>query len=171
MGNTFSSRNGQPSERSGFPLNLNSKHVPKHLKPLRRPRKQKKSNNSSPPPTTTTNPIEPNQEAVRLSALFDKKIDWERPNNDSNSNSNNNNNNSYENCLTGTDGFQSSKFRWLGGRRFHGDKGFAYPLPIDQYELDRLRVQYYIFRWVFEGLVLAPVKDQLRQGCKVLNVK
>ncbi|KAI9012679.1 hypothetical protein CLU79DRAFT_769645 [Phycomyces nitens] len=157
MGNRFSSKNGQSSERSVFPLGLNSRHVPKHLKPLRRPRKSKKSDSTSPPPTTNTtaNPIEKPPQDVRLSGLFDKNIDWERPNHDSNSN---------ENGPTGEQ--SSSRYRWLGGRRFHGDKvsqlypgqiltkilkGFAYPLPIDQYELDRLRVQYYIFRWVFEG--------------------
>ncbi|CAO3671724.1 unnamed protein product [Rhizopus stolonifer] len=57
-------------------------------------------------------------------------------------------------------------FRWLKGRRFFNHTSSCL-LPNDQLELDRSRVQAFILRWVFGG-VIAPLP--LEKGTTVLNI-
>ncbi|ORX50123.1 hypothetical protein DM01DRAFT_1337793 [Hesseltinella vesiculosa] len=59
-------------------------------------------------------------------------------------------------------------YAWFQGRRFTNQTGML--LPVDQPELDRLRVLNYILRWAFQGDILAPVKPELAQGTNVLNL-
>ncbi|KAI8053161.1 uncharacterized protein B0P05DRAFT_561826 [Gilbertella persicaria] len=66
-------------------------------------------------------------------------------------------------------------FRWTKGRRFQNAEvmeNMPYPLPNDQIEIDRHRVQFYVIRWAFESrhITPPPIKQKLFEGIRVLNV-
>ena len=51
-------------------------------------------------------------------------------------------------------------YEWEHGRRYHGYKAGAYPLPNDESEMDRLDLQHHITTRLLEGkLHLAPLDD------------
>lgn len=42
-------------------------------------------------------------------------------------------------------------FRWMEGRKHHAVKGSSYFLPQDNQEVDRLVMQHYLVKAIFEG--------------------
>ncbi|KAG0181377.1 hypothetical protein DFQ28_000789 [Apophysomyces sp. BC1034] len=167
MGNTFSHTTSTSSKSSStsdyrdirsFSLG-NRYHIPKHLRPIKPSRKLQKKleqerTNQKKPKHKSVPPQESNGE---LDRIFGRKKKNKSTDDD------NEEDEHY--------GDQSGAFRWHKGRRFINIEGVRYPLPTDQSNLDRLRVEYYLCRWAFRGNVLAPVENQLRQGIKVLNNK
>ncbi|KAL1920702.1 uncharacterized protein VTP21DRAFT_1079 [Calcarisporiella thermophila] len=60
---------------------------------------------------------------------------------------------------------------WMLGRRFCGAKGAHYILPNDEEETDRLVMQHYMFRSLFNNHnFMSPVRSVLLNGVKVLDV-
>ncbi|KAL1922998.1 uncharacterized protein VTP21DRAFT_9374 [Calcarisporiella thermophila] len=60
-------------------------------------------------------------------------------------------------------------YRLVDGRRLLNVRGLKYMLPHDELEIDRLQMQHYIFRYLFQGNFSAPVHDLLRSGATVLD--
>ncbi|CAG8690218.1 3952_t:CDS:2 [Cetraspora pellucida] len=64
-----------------------------------------------------------------------------------------------------------NKFFFESGRRFHNVKNAVYFLPNDDDECDRLHLQHFIERYVWQSNFLAPVDRLLnKEGAKVLDV-
>ncbi|CAI2167340.1 13101_t:CDS:2 [Funneliformis geosporum] len=65
----------------------------------------------------------------------------------------------------------NDEYRFIGGRRFHNVETSKYLLPCDDDELDRLHVQHYICRHIWQRNYSAPVKERLGAGgAHVLDV-
>ncbi|CAG8681466.1 20920_t:CDS:2 [Dentiscutata erythropus] len=61
-------------------------------------------------------------------------------------------------------------FRYFDGRRFHNDANSKYIMPNDDEEVDRLQIQHFLYRNIWNGNYSAPVKELLERGnCKVLD--
>ncbi|CAI2185454.1 6682_t:CDS:2, partial [Funneliformis geosporum] len=62
-------------------------------------------------------------------------------------------------------------FRVEEGRRFHNDVNVKYLLPNDDEELDRLHLQHYMMRYIWNSNYNAPVDDLLqKEDAKVLDL-
>ncbi|RIB27805.1 S-adenosyl-L-methionine-dependent methyltransferase [Gigaspora rosea] len=62
-----------------------------------------------------------------------------------------------------------NSFRYSDGRRFHNDT--KYIMPNDDEEVDRLQMQHFLYRNIWNGNYSAPVTEFLERGnCKVLDV-
>ncbi|RHZ83284.1 hypothetical protein Glove_97g84 [Diversispora epigaea] len=73
--------------------------------------------------------------------------------------------------LPSTNAQEDSDFRYIGGRRYHNVESLKYPLPNDDEELDRLHLQHFLLRYVWQRNFGAPVKHILNQdGTKALDV-
>ncbi|CAG8554645.1 158_t:CDS:2 [Funneliformis mosseae] len=63
----------------------------------------------------------------------------------------------------------TSSFRYIDGRRFN--ENTKYTLPNDDEEIDRLHMQHYLQRYIWQGNFCAPVHNILRTpGARVLDV-
>ncbi|CAG8783062.1 33864_t:CDS:2, partial [Racocetra persica] len=61
-------------------------------------------------------------------------------------------------------------FRSIHGRRFHNDVNSKYILPNDDEEVDRLQLQHFLYRTIWNGNYSAPVTELLERGnCNVLD--
>ncbi|CAG8602268.1 14549_t:CDS:2 [Acaulospora morrowiae] len=64
-----------------------------------------------------------------------------------------------------------TNFKYIDGRRYNNIEGLKYPLPNDYDELDRLHLQHFVIRHIFQSNFSAPVEHVLnRDGSKVLDV-
>ncbi|CAG8730087.1 4953_t:CDS:2, partial [Dentiscutata heterogama] len=62
-------------------------------------------------------------------------------------------------------------FRYFDGRRFHNDANSKYIMPNDDEEVDRLQIQHFLYRNIWNGNYSAPVTELLERGnCKILDV-
>ncbi|RUS15950.1 hypothetical protein BC937DRAFT_91768 [Endogone sp. FLAS-F59071] len=62
-------------------------------------------------------------------------------------------------------------FRWMEGRKYHAVKGSSYFLPRDNQEVDRLVMQHYMVKAIFEGNTLEQVTPLLeKKDATVLDV-
>ena len=62
-------------------------------------------------------------------------------------------------------------FRYTDGRRFHNVESSKYVLPNDDKECDRLRLQHFLWKDIWQSNFSAPVEKVLtREGTKVLDV-
>ncbi|CAG8681932.1 15199_t:CDS:1, partial [Dentiscutata erythropus] len=63
------------------------------------------------------------------------------------------------------------EFRYNDGRRYHNAENAAYHLPNDEYETDRLHIQHFLIRYMWQSNFSAPIEHILsKQGAKVLDV-
>ncbi|CAG8548050.1 4226_t:CDS:2 [Ambispora leptoticha] len=66
---------------------------------------------------------------------------------------------------------QSSQYRYINGRQFHNLVDSVYPLPNDYQELDRISMQHFLYKAIWDGNFKAPIHRKLMAGdCKVLDV-
>ncbi|KAI7866902.1 S-adenosyl-L-methionine-dependent methyltransferase [Spinellus fusiger] len=65
---------------------------------------------------------------------------------------------------------EDGKYIWIHGRRFYYFDAIELLLPSDNPELERSRMQSYIFNWAFSGNLLVPLEESLSKGVKVLDV-
>ncbi|CAG8765786.1 22837_t:CDS:1, partial [Gigaspora rosea] len=49
-----------------------------------------------------------------------------------------------------------TEFRFIDGRRFHNVKEVIYTLPNDEEESDRLRLQHFMIRYIWQSNFSAP---------------
>ena len=64
----------------------------------------------------------------------------------------------------------TNSFRFIDGRRYHNAENSKYPLPNDDDECDRLHIQHFILRYVWQGNFASPVEYVLnRKGAKILD--
>ncbi|RHZ87489.1 hypothetical protein Glove_34g39 [Diversispora epigaea] len=75
-------------------------------------------------------------------------------NNKKNNNNNNDNNNEEE--------YQN--YRIIDGRRFHNVVNSKYMMPCDEDEFERLHIQHYICRFIWQKNYSAPIKEKLESG-------
>jgi len=62
-------------------------------------------------------------------------------------------------------------FRYTDGRRFHNVETSNYSLPNDDQECDRLRLQHFLWKDVWQSNFSAPAEEILtRKRTKVLDV-
>ena len=62
------------------------------------------------------------------------------------------------------------KFRFIDGRRYHNVEDSKYSLPNDDKECDRLHMQHFVLRCVWQGNFASPVERILKgQDAKVLD--
>ncbi|RHZ83715.1 hypothetical protein Glove_88g31 [Diversispora epigaea] len=62
-------------------------------------------------------------------------------------------------------------FRYAGGRRFHNVESSNYFLPNDDEEVDRLQLQHFLFRDIWDGNFSSPINDFIDQGgANILDV-
>ncbi|RIA87694.1 S-adenosyl-L-methionine-dependent methyltransferase [Glomus cerebriforme] len=61
-------------------------------------------------------------------------------------------------------------FKFENGRRYLNDDSIQYVLPNDDEEIDRLQMQHYLFRYIWQSNFSAPVKEILKCGAKVLDI-
>ncbi|CAG8676062.1 14113_t:CDS:2, partial [Dentiscutata heterogama] len=65
----------------------------------------------------------------------------------------------------------TTEFRYVDGRRFHNVENAVYPLPNDDDELDRLHLQHFMMRYIWQNNFSAPINHILSNpGAKVLDV-
>ena len=70
-----------------------------------------------------------------------------------------------------TTNLDKEDFRFIGGRRFHNVENAKYPLPNDDEECDRLHMQHFIIRYVWQSNFCSPVEHILNsEDAKVLDV-
>ncbi|CAG8604128.1 548_t:CDS:2 [Dentiscutata erythropus] len=64
-----------------------------------------------------------------------------------------------------------TEFRYVDGRRFHNVENAVYPLPNDYDELDRLHLQHFMMKFIWQNNFSAPINHTLSNpGTKVLDV-
>ncbi|CAG8519039.1 14492_t:CDS:2 [Gigaspora margarita] len=64
-----------------------------------------------------------------------------------------------------------TEFRFIDGRRFHNAKEVIYALPNDEEESDRLRLQHFLIRYIWQSNFSAPIEHILsKPGSKILDV-
>ncbi|CAG8489381.1 3549_t:CDS:2, partial [Dentiscutata heterogama] len=64
-----------------------------------------------------------------------------------------------------------TEFRYVDGRRFHNEENAIYQMPNDEHETDRLHLQHFLLRYLWQSNISAPVDHILsKQGAKVLDV-
>ncbi|CAG8444502.1 18329_t:CDS:1, partial [Gigaspora rosea] len=65
----------------------------------------------------------------------------------------------------------SQEFRYCDGRRFHNVKDAIYALPNDEKESDRLHLQHFLIRYIWQSNFSAPIHHILsKPGSKILDV-
>ncbi|CAG8805059.1 31687_t:CDS:2, partial [Gigaspora margarita] len=65
----------------------------------------------------------------------------------------------------------SQEFRYCDGRRFHNVKDAIYALPNDEKESDRLHLQHFLIRYIWQSNFSAPVEHILsKPGSKILDI-
>ncbi|CAI2164018.1 5802_t:CDS:2 [Funneliformis geosporum] len=65
----------------------------------------------------------------------------------------------------------STQFRIVNERRFHNFPNCRYPLPNDNSEINRLRLEHQLFRHIWHGNYSAPITDLLQSSdSKVLDI-
>src|SRR3954452_17198692 len=57
-------------------------------------------------------------------------------------------------------------FRYVDGRRYHNVPNLRYHLPNDGDEFDRLQMQHYLSRYIWQSNYSAPVHELLKNGGK-----
>ncbi|CAG8615113.1 16712_t:CDS:2 [Dentiscutata erythropus] len=63
------------------------------------------------------------------------------------------------------------EFRFVGGRRFHNVKDALYPLPNDEEESDRLHLQHFLIRYIWQSNFSVPIEHTLsKPGSKILDI-
>lgn len=166
MGNTSSQQQQQDNDIESNTTHKSIK-VPKHLQPLKRKQTKKNSSNNNSSNVSNNNPAPPKismEQSYNISSPV--KTLQVKPQH-------------FTESLDLVDPSSSSPqlFRWTKGRRFQNNdvrsqQDLSYPLPNDQTELDRHRVQYYIIRWALESRHIVPpiIKQKLFEGIKVLDV-
>ncbi|RGB30522.1 S-adenosyl-L-methionine-dependent methyltransferase [Rhizophagus diaphanus] len=86
----------------------------------------------------------------------------------SNLNPNNNNRSSRKSSSSIS---KKHSFRYANGRRFHNDENSMYFLPNDEEEVDRLQLEHFLFRYIWEDNFSSPIRDLIDKGdAKVLDV-
>ncbi|CAB5182404.1 uncharacterized protein OCT59_020360 [Rhizophagus irregularis] len=78
--------------------------------------------------------------------------------------------NNTSNSLSGFENFNEPIFKFENGRRYINNDSIQYLLPNDDDEIDRLQMQHYLLRYIWQSNFSAPVKEILRCGAKVLDV-
>ncbi|KAI7882019.1 S-adenosyl-L-methionine-dependent methyltransferase [Lichtheimia hyalospora FSU 10163] len=68
-----------------------------------------------------------------------------------------------------TSSTSSSKYRYDGGRRYHGDEKVTYLLPNDYEEDDRINGQHFLVALAFGSHFDSPVQAELETGTNVLD--
>ncbi|RIB25444.1 S-adenosyl-L-methionine-dependent methyltransferase [Gigaspora rosea] len=64
-----------------------------------------------------------------------------------------------------------TEFRYVDGRRFHNVKESVYTLPNDEEESDRLHLQHFLLRYIWQSNFFAPVEHILsKPDSKILDV-
>ncbi|CAG8508438.1 4971_t:CDS:2, partial [Dentiscutata heterogama] len=64
-----------------------------------------------------------------------------------------------------------TEFRYIDGRRFHNVKNAVYQVPNDDDEIDRLHLQHFIMRYVWQSNFSAPIEHILsKPGAKILDI-
>ncbi|CAG8460391.1 13280_t:CDS:2, partial [Dentiscutata heterogama] len=64
-----------------------------------------------------------------------------------------------------------TEFQYIDGRRYQNAKGVIYPLPNDEEESERLHLQHFVIRYIWNSNFSAPVKHILSEpGSKILDV-
>ncbi|KAF0432488.1 S-adenosyl-L-methionine-dependent methyltransferase [Gigaspora margarita] len=64
-----------------------------------------------------------------------------------------------------------TEFRYIDGRRFHNVETATYPLPNDNDELDRLHLQHFLLRYIWQCNFSAPINHILSNpDIKILDV-
>ncbi|CAG8636966.1 10620_t:CDS:2 [Funneliformis caledonium] len=72
---------------------------------------------------------------------------------------------------TNTTNMDYENFHYVEGRRFHNVQTSKYILPNDDEECDRLHMQHFLMRYVWQGNFASPVEHILKRvGSKVLDV-
>ncbi|CAG8476804.1 7001_t:CDS:2 [Racocetra fulgida] len=56
-----------------------------------------------------------------------------------------------------------SEFQYRDGRRFHNTEGAIYPMPNDEDEQDRLHLQHFLMRYLWQSNFSAPINHILDQ--------
>ncbi|CAG8491685.1 317_t:CDS:2 [Acaulospora colombiana] len=63
------------------------------------------------------------------------------------------------------------QFRYINGRRYHNVENVSYFLPNDNEEADRLSMQHYLAKHIWNGNFSSPVEEKLRSGrANVLDI-
>jgi hypothetical protein len=83
-----------------------------------------------------------------------------------NSSSNNNKDESVEEERT----IVSKSFKYVDGRRYHNVSNLRYHLPNDGDEFDRLQMQHYLSRYIWQSNFSAPVHEILSNGGEDIRV-
>ncbi|CAG8609550.1 22541_t:CDS:2 [Gigaspora rosea] len=64
-----------------------------------------------------------------------------------------------------------TEFRYADGRRFHNLENAGYPLPNDDEESDRLHLQHFLIRYIWQSNFSSPIEHILSsQGTKILDI-
>ncbi|KAF0511297.1 S-adenosyl-L-methionine-dependent methyltransferase [Gigaspora margarita] len=64
-----------------------------------------------------------------------------------------------------------TEFRYADGRRFHNLENAGYPLPNDDEESDRLHLQHFLIRYIWQSNFSSPIDHILSsQGSKILDI-
>ncbi|RIB27215.1 S-adenosyl-L-methionine-dependent methyltransferase, partial [Gigaspora rosea] len=64
-----------------------------------------------------------------------------------------------------------SEFRYVNGRRFHNEEGVEYFLPNDEEEQDRLHLQHFLIRYIWQSNFSSPIQHLLtKPGTKILDI-
>ncbi|RIB28945.1 S-adenosyl-L-methionine-dependent methyltransferase [Gigaspora rosea] len=64
-----------------------------------------------------------------------------------------------------------TEFRYVDGRRFHNLENAVYPLPNDDDESDRLHMQHFLIRYIWQNNFSAPIEHILNDpNTKILDV-
>src|SRR6266542_1357272 len=61
-------------------------------------------------------------------------------------------------------------FKYVDGRRYHNNPNLIYHLPNDDTEIDRLQLQHYLTRYVWQSNYSAPVHVLLKNGGEDIRV-
>ncbi|CAG8440558.1 6661_t:CDS:2 [Acaulospora morrowiae] len=64
---------------------------------------------------------------------------------------------------------ENIQFQYRNGRKYYNVPNSKYCLPLDDEEIDRLQLQHFLFRYIWQGNFSAPVEEMLESGCKVLD--
>ena len=61
-------------------------------------------------------------------------------------------------------------FKYVDGRRYHNVQNLRYYLPNDDEEVDRLQMQHYLSRYIWQSNFSAPVCELLKNGGEDVRV-
>ncbi|KAF0449617.1 S-adenosyl-L-methionine-dependent methyltransferase [Gigaspora margarita] len=66
---------------------------------------------------------------------------------------------------------KQTEFRYIDGRRFHNVENIVYHLPNDEDEIDRLHIQHFLIRYIWQSNFSAPVEHILsKPGARILDI-